>query len=250
MTSWKIAAIVIVALIVFFIKKKCSLLRRFLISITRWAGYRLNFVTVSTLVLTICVVITISLGAFLHWSKSQPDAEVITGGQGENFPDAETIDQGTPNRQPGDGFLYGIQMVFDLLEGDYEEMRSAFPGYPFLTWLLCFLIPGMTVSTVIMSLLKVFPKFFFPRQEYLIFAQAEENSILLAESMMYSGHNRTVRRDRKVIILRTEMDKLSPEYSDRIQKIKARIYPYTEADLLRIHRGLGKKNLRFFQSVE
>lgn len=238
MTGLKMAAIVFATLLVFFVGKKYSL--------ARWTGYRLNFVTVSTLVLAICVVITISLGAFLYWSKAAPDAGKITGGQSETFPDAEATGQETPTRRRGDGFLYGIHMVFDLLGGDYEEMRSAFPKHPVLTWLLCFLIPGTTVSTVIMSLIKVFPKFFFPRQEYLVFSQADENSILLAESMMYGGNNGTVRTDRKVIFLRREADQLSPEHSDRIRKIKARTYPYTEADLLRIHRGLGKKRLRFF----
>lgn len=250
--NWgKSAIIVFFVLMLILVEKKYSPTRRFFVPIKRWVGYRLNWVTICTLILTICVLITIVMGIFLY--RSEVASAAISDEQNISPSNIDIVQQEAVNERLGDGILFGIQLVFDLLEGNYEKMRNGFPNHPFLTWLLCFLIPFMTVSTVVMSLLKAFPRFFLPRKEFLIFSQVEENSVHLAESMMIKlidneeqDSKRKVRWDRRAIFLRAEKSNLSPEYSDRLKKIKARVYPYTEADFLRIHWGLKRKKLRFF----
>lgn len=241
---WSIAIFVVIVLAA--AAKKYPKIRKIVLPFQRWTDYWLNFVMGTTFVLAICIILTVILGFFLYWSETVPNIGKVLWDQVRTGAIWETILRAFRSGRFGDGILYGIRLVFDLLEGEYEELRAGYPNHPYLTWWLCFLVPVMTVITVIVALLKAFPKFFFPRKEFLIFAQAEENSILLAESMMYREKNRKVRIDRKVIFLRTKGDNLSPEFSERIKKIKARVYPYTEADLMRIHKGLRKKKLRFF----
>ena len=233
-------------MILSYIEKNPGPIKKLLTPLMRWSDYWLNVVMVTTIILVICITITIILGFFLYWSQTVSDVGSVFWEQVKNCTIHKTIIRALQNGRLGDSILYGIRIVFDLLEGEYEELRDGFPNHPYLTRWLAILIPVMTVSTVIIALLKAFPRFFLPRKEYLIFSQVEENSIWLAESMMYEGENRNVRMDRRVIFLRTESERLSPEYSGKIRKIKARTYPYTEADFLRIHWGLRKKRLRFF----
>lgn len=240
---WSIAIFVVIVLAA---AKKYPKIRKIVLPIQRWTDYWLNFVMGTTIILAICIILTVILGFILYWSETVPNIGKVFWDQVRTGTIWETILRAFRSGRLGDGILYGIRLVFDLLEGEYEELRAGYPSHPDLTWWLCFLVPVMTVITVIVALFKVFPKFFFPRKEFLIFAQAEENSILLAESMMYREKNRKVRKDRKVIFLRAKGDNLTPEFSERIKKIKARVYPYTEADLMRIHKGLRKKKLRFF----
>lgn len=246
-TCWiNVIILLVLILILLYTEKKYAPFRKILMPLIRWSEYRLNIVMVTTIILATSIMITITLGFFLYWSKTVPDVGTVFWNQVKNGTIFETICQALKSGRFGEGVLFGIRIVFDLLEGEYEELYAGFPNSSSLIRCLSILIPTMTVGTVIIALLKAFPVFFLPRKEYLIFAQTEENSICLAESMMYKDHNRKVRKGRKAIFLRTERDSLSPEYASRIRKIKARMYPYTEADFLRIHWGLRRKRLRFF----
>ncbi len=229
------------------------------ISFRCWKNYGLKFAKVTTMLLAICILVTAVLGFLLNWpgtaesDSNQVPTEQVSVESGAGF--LEKV---------GIAVLGGISTVFRVLEGEYEILYARFPGDKFWTWMLCVSIPTLMVATVILSILKGIPKPFVWKKEYLVFSQAEENSIRLAEDMMFiekprkkgkAGEQGTEKKivqkkkrnkDRIAIFLRTKADTLSPEEEALFKRMKARVYPYTEGDLLRIHWGLPKKKLRFF----
>ena len=195
-----------------------------LIRFSRWARYKLNFTTSSSLLLAAFVVLTFILGGQLGWVNNPEES-----GWCERFAKAS---------------IYGIQTVADILEGNAEEFRKGYPNHHIATWCLSFGIPLLTVSTALSFVVNFLPRPLLHRKEYLIFSQVEENGMLLAENMMSEGWKWY--GPRKVIFLRTDEEKLSPEYADRIKGIHAKVYPYSEADFLRIHWPVRRRKLRFF----
>lgn len=213
--------------------------KRFRNAFYRWAEYKLSVPIILSLLLAFLVALAFVMGYRIQFVTPTWDISTGTGLWKsiclliEQFEDAS---------------VYGVGTVFGILEGDVEELRNAYPNYRFVTWLLCVGIPALTVSTALAVLLNFFPHPLCSKEEYLVFSHVEENSILLAEDMMTDHKNKEgiLRKDRIVIFLRTKEDVLTPEYETRLKRIRAKVYPYTEADLLRIHWRIRRKKLRFF----
>ena len=228
---------IFVAIVLFIVFVKLAFFRGLVISIKRWAGYKLKFSTVCSILLIFFVVIAFAMGAKIHFFFPQVS---VTSGEELLLALKSTLEAFA------DAVLYGIQTVLRILEGDTDAFVNAYPNRRCITWALCSGIPVLTVSTVLSVLVNFIPWPLPCKKEYLIFTQVEENSILLAESMMYSENKKTIRKDRLAIFLRMEKNALSPEYELRLKRINAKVFPYTEADLLRIHGKLRRKSIRFF----
>lgn len=224
---WSIAAIAVI--VIYWIVKKTSWYKTLSKSARSWAGYTLNISKILSVVLTFLVIVAFGMGAGLTLaSPEQPESTFLS-----RFYDA-TID--------------GVQTVIHIMEGETDALRAGYPKLGAITWALCFGIPVLTVMTALFVLIACFPHPMRSKEEYLIFSQVEENSILLAEDMMFEQINgkEILRANRKVIFLRVKEDELSPEFAARLKRIKARAHPYTEGDLLRIHWRMRRKKLRFF----
>lgn len=228
---------IFVAIVLFIVFVKLAFFRGLVISIKRWAGYKLKFSTMCSILLIFFVVIAFGMGAKIHFFFPQVS---VTSSEELLLALKSTLEAFA------DAVLYGIQTVLRILEGDTDAFVNSYPNRRCITWVLCSGIPVLTVSTVLSVLVNFIPWPLPWKKEYLIFTQVEENSILLAESMMYSENKKTIRKDRLAIFLRMEKNALSPEYELRLKRINAKIFPYTEADLLRIHGKLRCKNIRFF----
>ena len=191
----------------------------------RWAGYKLNFTTICSLLLIFFVLLAFVMGAQIGWRKG--------GGYWKEI------------SVWGEAILCGIHTVLGILDASVDELRNEYPNFTGVTWMLSVVIPLLTVSTMLSVIIDFMPLPLWPKGEYLIFSEVEEYSILLAESMMQNQtEGQNIRR--KVIFLRAEKEKMSPENADRLKRIKATLYPYTESDLLRIHWLIRRSYVRFF----
>lgn len=224
------AVIFAVALIVLL---KSALFRTINRAFNRWARYKLNSPSVLSFLLAVLVFLAFVMGFRIQFKMPDWNTSTVENLRISVMSLLEQIEEAS---------IYGVGTVFGILEGSAQELRNGYPNYRFVTWLLCIGIPILTVSTVLSVLLNFVPHPLPPREEYLIFSQVEENSILLAESMMRDQKH----KKRMAIFLRTSSDKLTPEYETRLKQIRAKVYPYTEADLLRIHWRMRRKKLRFF----
>ena len=212
---------------------KSSLCRTIKKSFNHWSRYKLNFPTILSFLLALLVFFAFVLGFRIQFEMPVWDASTVANLRASVRSLFAQIE---------DASIYGVGTVFGILEGSVQELRNGYPNYRFVTWLLCAGIPVLTVSTALSVLLNIFPRPLSPSDEYLVFSQVEENSILLAESMMCDQK----RGKRMAIFLRTKAGELSPEYETRLKQIRAKVYPYTEADLLRIHWRMRRRKLRFF----
>lgn len=220
-------------------KKKFSAFIKIITPFRQWARYKLVFSTCCSILLIFCILVAFVMGAWLELVKTMHDM-VSTGGIWTDLRCfLEAVEEAS---------ISGVHTVFGILDGEAESLRNGYPNWRLLTWALCFGIPVLTVSTVLSVLVDFFPRPLYKKEEYLIFSQAEENSIRLAESMMLIQEDgkSTVRKDRMVVFLRTEKESLSPERVTRLRRINAREFQYTEADFLRIHWKLQMRNIRFF----
>lgn len=207
-----------------------------------WAKYRLNATATTMLLLVLSVLETIVFGFFLYWGAETDDVGATLLRVWNSGRLLEILACTLRDGRLGEAVLSGIQTVFDVLEGNGSALRAGFPHHRIWTFSLCFCIPVLTVSTVILFVIDFLPKWLPPRKEYLIFAQADNRSITLAENLT----KQNPRRKSCAIFLRTEKDHLSPESLKQLEKIGARVYPYTETDLLHIHWRLKYKIIRFF----
>lgn len=203
-------------------------IRRRIMPISQWIKYKMNFSTCSSILLIVAVCLAFYLGFLASFESDIHDGI---------------------NNKYATSILYGVQTVLGILDGDSEKLEKLPESLSLLGWLVSWVIPILTVSTAASMLIGFIPRPLPSKKEYLIFSQLEENSLLLAENMMQvkNKKNVSVRNDRMVIFLRIDdKDKLSPEFEKRMGKIDAKVFPYTEADLLRIHWRLKSKVLRFF----
>lgn len=192
------------------------LAKRIFIPLFRWAKYYLNAVSVSTLLLTVFVLVTWFLGGIVHYRSQESNWE--------------------------DAVFHGIQTVFCVMEGDSRGFRAAFPNHPIETFVLCAAVPVLTASTVILFLVNFFPKPFPRAKEFFIFSQVDERSIMLAEDLFQEHHDEKI----CIIFLRATWGELKVEAANRLKKIRARVYPYIESELMEIHFRMKNKMLRFF----
>ena len=219
--------------LVVLILQKSSLCQKIKKSFHRWARYRLNPATILSVLLAGLVFFAFVLGFRIQFEMPTWNFSTVT-----NF----LVSVRLWFEQVEDASIYGVGTVFGILEGSVQELRNGYPNHRFITWLLCVGIPVLTVSTALSVLINFFPRPLSTKEEYLVFSQVEESSILLAESMMRDQKS----KGRMAIFLRTNVEKLTPEYKERLKKIQAKMYSYTEVDLLRIHWRIRRKKLRFF----
>jgi hypothetical protein len=216
-------------------------------SIRSWASYRLSYPIIGTLLLVIYAIPIFLFGFFLSFGERVPDIGAALRSIHNKGIFWSVFFRAICSGTFFDGLCSGIETIVNLLEGESQALRNGFPNLHATTTFLSLAFPTLAISTLIASLLKFFPKYFRgAHKEYLIFSQAEERGILLAESMM---EDKNKRKNRKVIFLHTEVEKLSPEVHSRLKALGSRIYPYSEADLLRIHPRLQKRILRFLFPV-
>ena len=220
--------------------------------IQRWTKYK-DPGTLWTIALILAVVLTIYLGSYALFLTDIQESAPLENSITEVTP-SSVADEGTETSQSHsfwnsamDISLYGVQTVLGILDGDSSSLNILPDNLQWLGWLVSWLIPFLTVSTAVTLLLGFLPKLLEKKEEYLIFPQTEENSLLLAEDMMkQKDEPEKIRKDRMAIFLRVDEEKLTQECKDRMHRIRAKRYPYTEADLLRIHRRLRRAKLRFF----
>lgn len=228
----------------------------------RWGRYK-DAGRIWSIILIALVLLTVCLGSYAAWTSDRQTVPVSDTAVTEPSEIAAAVTQdSTENVQPqswwgaaantfGDVVyysLYGIQTVQGILDGDSSNLNGMTGLLRWLGWLVSWLIPFLTVGTAVSMLFGFLPKPMARKEEYLIFPQLEENSLLLAEDLMRNDNDEKsgIREDRMVIFLRVDVEKLTQESKDRLQKIRARKYSYTEGDLLRIHWRLQRKKLRFF----
>lgn len=207
-----------------------------------WAKYRLNATATTMLLLVLSVLETIVFGFFLYWGAETEDVGATLLRAWNSGRLLEILARTLRDGRLGEAVLYGIQTVFEVLEGNGSALRAGFPHHRIWTFSLCFCIPVLTVSTVILFVIDFLPKWLPPRKEYFIFAQADNRSIMLAENLT----GQKPRGNSCAIFLRTEKEHLSPESLAQLKKIGARVYPYSETDLMHIHWCLKHKIIRFF----
>lgn len=215
LVCWIVLVFAAGVLLVQALERGASLVNRLTTPMIRWAKYRLNAAAVSTLLLTAAVLAAWALGGIGYYRTKEPDM--------------------------ANAYFYGIKTIFQIMEGDSEEFRAAFPNYPILVGVLCTSIPVLTVTTVISFLIGFIPWPIPDRTEYFIFSQIDERGILLAEDLFRLHENEI-----GLIFLRASKDELKIDTANRLKKIHARVYPYVESELLEIHFGLKRKKLRFF----
>lgn len=198
------------------LKHRNSPLKRMFTPLRRWGKYRLNLASCSTILLAASIVAVLILSGYAYCNTVKPDFF--------------------------NSILYGTKIVFQVLEGDSVEFREAFPNHPIATFTLCVAVPFLTVITVVAFLLNFFPKPLPKREAYFVFAEADEQSILLAENLFQDSRKNKV----CLLFLRSPEDGLPLDHANRLKAIHAQVYPYTESELLEIHYLLKKKVLRFF----
>lgn len=234
-------------------KEKC--IPRWLKAIQRWGTYK-ETGTLWSIALIIMVMLAVCLGSYALYTEgvqqsSSVPQNVISDATEPAVTNPEDVSFEVNQRNffgmIMDVSLYGIQTVQGILDGDSSKLDKLPENLRWLGWLVSWLVPLLTVSTAVTLLIGFLPKPLERKKEYLIFPQLEENSLLLAEDMMHTKDAAAdIRKDRMVIFLRVDEEKITQEYRDRMQNIRARRYPYTEGDLLRIHWSLRRKKLRIF----
>lgn len=207
-------------------------------AISSWMNYRLDWKLLATLLFVIQVFFAFSLG-FLDVGGQSLHNYIFQPFRWQAY---VFLWEHLSSRGFWDGMVQGVSAIFRILDGDVEVFGSACS----FTSMLLTAIPILGIGTLLMALLDHFPRPFLPRKEYLIFSQADDHSLILAKNMMIPLPDGKARKDRKVIFLHTEKDKLCTETLQQLTKLKARCYRYSAEDLLKIHRGLRRKKLRFF----
>ncbi len=228
-----------------------------------WLRYRMDIRILSTVLLVVTVLCIFILGSIYTGTAapSIPDHLLDSASQGdtldstsENSSQSQSSVSATEEQQIGflDHIAGGVSKILNILDGDFTGFVGPFTEHIWFPTFLCFILPILTISALILTILDFFPLWFKNREEYLIFSDTDDRSLLLAKDMMKkiseedNDSSWKLRRDRKVIFLHTDKSKLSAEEREKINQVRGRVYPYSEVDLLRIHRSLRKRTLRFF----
>ena len=214
-----------------------------------WLRYRVDIRVLFTILLVVTVLCIFVLGSIYTntASPSLPDNTSDSTSQAQSAVSATQQQSGFLNR-----IADGVSKILNILDGDFSGFVDLFTAHKWFPTFLCFSLPILTISALILTILDFFPLRFKKREEFLIFSHTDDRSLLLAENMMKQNPEEEtdsswqLRKDRKVIFLHTDKSKLSAEEQEKVNQVRGRIYPYSEVDLLRIHRGLRKRTLRFF----
>lgn len=232
-------------------------LPRLVRSVQQWSRYK-DIGMLWSIALIVLVLLTVCLGSYVSWDRDQTASSEPASVVAEQVEAPGQAAQKIPEKDETQGWFgkilvktgeiayynrNGIQTVLRILDGDSSDLDQSTGGLRWLGWAASWLIPFLTVSAAVSMLFGFLPKRIKRKKEYLIFPQVEENSLLLAEDMMRSEDEQ---KNRLVIFLRVDEDRLTPEHKDRLRKLQAKQYKYTEGDLLRIHWKLQRRKLRFF----
>ncbi len=258
-----------------FVKSVIRKLRSAAQSCFTWIRNRFTISSGSTMLLAICAFLVILLGILSIPSNRIPDTFQLSDLKDHFLTSILLLGKNLGRR-----VLYGVNCLLSILQGEWDSFRENLPGLTYLTAFLCVMIPLLTATAVIANVIHFFPRFYQLRKETMVFSKVDERSLLLAESMKRREKQTRAKRDtqkthfsskkekqeeakkeseklrkllyikRRYIFLHTDRDSLKPEQLERLRKLKARVYPYSAADLLTIHQGLRKSRLRFFYLSE
>ena len=141
-----------------------------------------------------------------------------------------------------DWLFIGIQTVFDVLEGNSCDFRTALSALPIVPEVLSCVVPALAVFTAARLLWNYLPHHdpFFKKEWYL-FSELDSNSVRMAKDLS--------RSDNLCIFLRTRRDKADPELLTELGEIPFFLYPGSEIRFLRCRRR-RRHIMRFFYLSE
>ena len=137
-----------------------------------------------------------------------------------------------------DWLFTGIQTVFDVLEGNSGDFRTALSAIPVIPELLSCAVPALAVFTAARLLWHYLPHHVpLFKQEWYIFSELDANSVRMAKNI--------ARDDNLCIFLRTPRNKADTELLKELGDIHFFLYPGNEARFL-LWPWRGGHILRFF----
>ena len=132
----------------------------------------------------------------------------------------------------------GIQTVFDVLEGNSGEFRTALSVIPVVPELLSCAVPALTVFTAAQLLWHYLPHHVpMGKGEWFLFSDLDANSVRMAKNL--------ARKDSLCIFLRTRRNKADTDLLKELEGIPFFLYPGDEARFL-LWPCRRRKLLRFF----
>lgn len=132
----------------------------------------------------------------------------------------------------------GIQTVFDVLEGNSMEFRTALSAIPVVPELLSCAVPALTVFTATQLLWNYLPHHVpMGKGEWILFSELDANSVRMAKKL--------AREDRLCIFLRTRRNKADTDLLKELEGIPFFLYPGDEIRFL-LWPCRRRKLLRFF----
>ena len=119
----------------------------------------------------------------------------------------------------------GIKTVFDVLEGDSEEFRTALSVLPVIPELLSCAVPALAVFTAARLLWHYLPHHVpWFKKEWYLFSELDANSVRMAKNL--------AREDNLCIFLRTPRNKANTALLKELGDIHFFLYPGDEAQFL------------------
>lgn len=119
----------------------------------------------------------------------------------------------------------GVQTVFDVLEGNSVEFRTALSAIPAVPELLSCAVPALTVFTATQLLWNYLPHHVpMGKGEWILFSELDANSVRMAKKL--------AREDRLCIFLRTRRNKADTDLLKELEEIPFFLYPGDEIRFL------------------
>ena len=132
----------------------------------------------------------------------------------------------------------GVQTVFDVLEGNSMEFRTALSAIPVVPELLSCAVPALTVFTATQLLWNYLPHHVpMGKQEWYIFSDLDANSVRMAKNL--------ARKENLCIFLRTRRNKADTDLLKELENLRFCLYPGDEARFL-LWPWRRRHLLRFF----
>ena len=119
----------------------------------------------------------------------------------------------------------GIQTVFDVLEGNSSEFRTALSPLPAVPEILSCAVPALTVLTAARLLWHYLPHHVpMGKREWYLFSELDANSVRMAKNL--------AREDNLCIFLRTRRNSADADLLKELADIRFFLYPRDEARFL------------------
>lgn len=136
------------------------------------------------------------------------------------------------------GLFTGLQVVFNVFEGDSETFREYAVCFPHVYGILSCAVPVLTVFAALHLLWNYLPHHVpFKAKQWYIFSELDANSIRMANSLSDEDH--------LCIFLRSHRDKVDQELLKELQKVRYFLYPKDESRFL-LWPWRRKHIMRFF----